>query len=1322
MATTLQTEYSTTGDGSTTNYSFTFTYLKKADVKVTLDHVATTAYTFANASTISFTTAPASGVAIRIFRDTDVDAARFVFSSGSSLKAGELNENLDQLLYADQERASTDNIADQAVTTAKLRDGAVTTAKFANLSVTTAQLAASSVTTAKIAADAVNGTKIADNSINSEHYVDGSIDTAHIADAQVTTAKIADSAITETKLADNSVTSAKIVNGTIAAVDLATNSVTASKIASNAVVEAKILNGAVTTNKVADSAITSGKIADDTIVNADVNASAAIAGTKVSPDFGSQTITTTGNITVSGTVDGRDVSTDGTKLDGIESGATADQTAAEVRTLVGSATDSNVFTDAEKTKLTGISAGADVTSTKSINDLTDVNTSGVSDGKILKYQASSSSFIIADDTGGSTGATTFTGLTDTPANYGSAAGKVLNINAAGNAVEFNSNLTIDSSGNVGIGTSSPQRALVVSDAGTEGFEFYPGSSSGNNTVNHYNRSTASFVNIITTADQHIFGRADGEKVRIDSSGNLGVGTSSPAALLHLKSDTPYIRFEDDNDNQDWQIEARSFFGISDVTDNAFRLVIDGSGNVGLGTTSPSARLDVRRGDADGLIAELHQSGGYGINIKSSQSVATIQAEANQALTFETGSSATERLRIDASGNTLVGKTASTGVTAGCELRPAGMGVFTRASANPLQVRRLTNDGDLIEFYQDTGLIGSIGVQGTSLTVGMGGGEKLRIDSSGRLGLGTSSPQKRLHVSTSGSGIQEAQWLNNAQAVGAGVGSALAFTGTTSNNGLARVSGCFEGAATTNGGYLSFDTRAQTSGALTERMRIDSSGNVLLGTTTNYADGGADNLVIGNTSVSEQGITIGSSTSSQIRFADAGSNTAGYILYNHSDNALAFGVSSERMRIDSSGRLLVGTSSSRSNAVVASKLQIEGTGAESGLSIIRNSSGNSAYLQIGSTGGTSVGSTTASPGNTDFAQIVFSGSDGSAMKSGAYITAQVNQSGAWSSGDCPTALKFATTAAGASSPTERMRVDSDGRLLVGTTTEGAANEAENLTISDSGSVGVTIRSTNSTDGRIYFSDGTSGTSEYAGYQIYNHSSNAMIFGTNSIERMRIDSSGNFMVGKTASGGDNNGSELRGGSSNYAGLFTAHNHTPLFVNRKTNDGDLVLFRQDNNNEGSISVSGSTVSYNGAHLSRWSQLPGGAARTEILRGSVLSNLDEMCEWGEENNEQLNRMKVSDVEGDKNVSGVFQSWDDDDDTYVNDFYCAMTGDFVIRIAQGTTVARGDLLMSAGDGTAKPQDDDIVRSKTIAKVTSTTVSTTYSDNSYCVPCVLMAC
>lgn len=81
--------------------------------------------------------------------------------------------------------------------------------------------------------------------------------------------------------------------------------------------------------------------------------------------------TFTGDVTVpnlitSGNVDGRDVSVDGTKLDGIEANATADQTAAEIRTLVESATDSNVFTDADHTKLNGIETSADVTDTTNV--------------------------------------------------------------------------------------------------------------------------------------------------------------------------------------------------------------------------------------------------------------------------------------------------------------------------------------------------------------------------------------------------------------------------------------------------------------------------------------------------------------------------------------------------------------------------------------------------------------------------------------------------------------------------------------------------------------------------------------------------------------------------------------------------------------------------------------------------------------------------------------------------------------------------------------------------------------------------------------------
>jgi len=186
------------------------------------------------------------------------------------------------------------------------------------------------------------------------------------------------------------------------------------------------------------------------------------------------------------------------------------------------------------------------------------------------------------------------------------------------------------------------------------------------------------------------------------------------------------------------------------------------------------------------------------------------------------------------------------------------------------------------------------------------------------------------------------------------------------------------------------------------------------------------------------------------------------------------------------------------------------------------------------------------------------------------------------------------------------------------------------------------------------------------------------------------------------------------------FARSEQEVVAVNRLGNDGVLVSLRQDGTPEGTISVSGTTVSYNGGHLSRWSRLADDSKDTSIVKGTVMTNLDAMVEWGDEDNEQLNKMAVSSVEGDANVAGVFVNWDNDDDW--NDMNVAMTGDMVIRIAQGTTVARGDLLMSAGDGTAKPQGDDIVRSKTIAKVTSTNVSHTYDDGTYLVPCVLMAC
>ena len=332
MATTF-VDY--TGDGNATK-SFSFPSIKEADIKVEVDeviktsgnHYNITSYTTTGGGNVVFTSGniPSSPAQIRIFRDTDVDSAKATFTAGSSVKAGDLNNNNKQLLYSAQEEQNqtiiTSKIKDAAVTTAKIKADNITSALIADDqinsehyvdgSIDTAHIADAQITTAKIAADAVNGTKIADDSINSEHYVDGSIDTAHIADSQVTTAKIANLAVESAKIGNGSVLTAKIADGAITTAKLGADVINSDKIADNAigvehlesdsvgtgelidsaVTTAKIANSNVTTAKIADSNVTTAKIADSNVTTAKIAAD-AVTSAKIADDaVGSEHIQT----------------------------------------------------------------------------------------------------------------------------------------------------------------------------------------------------------------------------------------------------------------------------------------------------------------------------------------------------------------------------------------------------------------------------------------------------------------------------------------------------------------------------------------------------------------------------------------------------------------------------------------------------------------------------------------------------------------------------------------------------------------------------------------------------------------------------------------------------------------------------------------------------------------------------------------------------------------------------------------------------------------------------------------------------------------------
>lgn len=359
-------------------------------------------------------------------------------------------------------------------------------------------------------------------------------------------------------------------------------------------------------------------------------------------------------------------------------------------------------------------------------------------------------------------------------------------------------LVLDSTNNrVGIGTSAPesllhiqgptgaadQARLTISErrnTGTTnwGIDFLRTYDSGGD------NQAAGFVRCIRDGGASNAGMVFGignktdtsrEKMRINSSGNVGIGTTAPTSLLHLAANAPYITFEDKDNNQDWQLQATAWFALRDQTAGEERLRIDSSGRIGIGSGSQDLSAFNANGSQDLVI---YSKGTSGLNAHAGITLLGQSTTASQcSISFADGASGAQRY--------------------------AGA----------------------IDYFHSN----------DSMSFRTSGNAVMRIDSSGNLLIGTTAPKSqnaKVTVETSGACPLE---IHSTSASGGymtftGDGSSAtvrAFIGSTAQ----LISGGSELDFTVRAqGELSFATNGAN-----ERMRIDSDGDVLIGNTTNYTN-------------------------------------------------------------------------------------------------------------------------------------------------------------------------------------------------------------------------------------------------------------------------------------------------------------------------------------------------------------------------------------------------------------------------------------------------------------------------------------------------------